>query len=113
MTLLTALALLFAAGAGVIRRDPAPATARVPVLTAFILCLAAELGDRTQFLHLRARRPLRQRPARRGAARRRASLRRLRPRGSARRQRLAAPIRAIRRCVAALLRALATVGASR
>lgn len=50
MTLLTALALLFAAGTGVImRRQPAPASARVPVLTAFILCLAAELGDRTQF----------------------------------------------------------------
>ncbi|HST36180.1 MAG TPA: TMEM165/GDT1 family protein [Allosphingosinicella sp.] len=50
MTLLTALALLFAAGSGLItRRDPAPATARVPILTAFILCLAAELGDRTQF----------------------------------------------------------------
>jgi putative Ca2+/H+ antiporter (TMEM165/GDT1 family) len=50
MTLLTALALLFASASGVImRRDPAPATARVPVLTAFILCLAAELGDRTQF----------------------------------------------------------------
>jgi Ca2+/H+ antiporter, TMEM165/GDT1 family len=50
MTLLTALALLFAAGTGVLmRRDPAPATPRVPILTAFILCLAAELGDRTQF----------------------------------------------------------------
>lgn len=50
MTLLTALALIFAAGAGLImRREPAPATARVPILTAFILCLAAELGDRTQF----------------------------------------------------------------
>jgi putative Ca2+/H+ antiporter (TMEM165/GDT1 family) len=50
MTLLTALALLFAAGTGfVMRRDPAPATARLPLLTAFILCLAAETGDRTQF----------------------------------------------------------------
>ena len=50
MTLLTALALLFAAGTGILmRRDPRPATARVPILTAFILCLAAELGDRTQF----------------------------------------------------------------
>lgn len=50
MTLLTALALLFAAGAGLImRRDPAPASARLPLATALILCLAAELGDRTQF----------------------------------------------------------------
>lgn len=50
MTLLTALALLFAAGSGLLmRRDPAPATARAPLLTAFILCLAAEFGDRTQF----------------------------------------------------------------
>ena len=35
--------------------DPAagarpPIPARVPILTAFILCLAAEMGDRTQFL---------------------------------------------------------------
>jgi Ca2+/H+ antiporter, TMEM165/GDT1 family len=50
MTLMVALSLLFAAAAGLIgRRDPAPATVRVPLLTAFILCLAAELGDRTQF----------------------------------------------------------------
>ena len=51
MTLLTALALLFAGGFGLFRRrPPKPATARLPILTAFILCLAAELGDRTQFL---------------------------------------------------------------
>ena len=51
MTLMVALALLFAGGSGLIRRRrPAPATVRVPVLTAFILCLAAEMGDRTQFL---------------------------------------------------------------
>ena len=51
MTLMTALALLFAGGSGLIRRKPpAPATIRVPLLTALILCLAAEMGDRTQFL---------------------------------------------------------------
>jgi putative Ca2+/H+ antiporter (TMEM165/GDT1 family) len=51
MTLMTALALLFAGGSGLIpRKAPAPASLRVPVLTAFILCLAAEMGDRTQFL---------------------------------------------------------------
>jgi len=51
MTLMTALALLFAGASGLIRRKaPAPATLRVPILTAFILCLAAEMGDRTQFL---------------------------------------------------------------
>ena len=51
MTLMTALALLFAGGSGLIRRKPpAPATLRLPILTAFILCLAAEMGDRTQFL---------------------------------------------------------------
>lgn len=50
-TLLTALALLFAGGSGLIRRrPPKPATAKLPLLTAFILCLAAEMGDRTQFL---------------------------------------------------------------
>jgi putative Ca2+/H+ antiporter (TMEM165/GDT1 family) len=50
-TLLTALALLFAGGSGLImRRPPRPATAKLPLLTAFILCLAAEMGDRTQFL---------------------------------------------------------------
>jgi len=51
MTLMVALALLFAGLSGLIRRSPpAPAAARLPVLTAFILCLAAEFGDRTQFL---------------------------------------------------------------
>ena len=50
-TLLTALALLFAGGSGLIqRRQPKPATAKLPLLTAFILCLATEMGDRTQFL---------------------------------------------------------------
>jgi putative Ca2+/H+ antiporter (TMEM165/GDT1 family) len=51
LTLLTALALLFAGASGLIqRRNPKPATAKLPLLTAFILCLATELGDRTQFL---------------------------------------------------------------
>jgi Ca2+/H+ antiporter, TMEM165/GDT1 family len=51
MTLMVALALLFAGLSGVIRRrPPAPETARLPLATAFILCLAAEFGDRTQFL---------------------------------------------------------------
>ena len=51
MTLMVALSLLFAGAAGLFRRrPPAPATARLPLLTAFILCLAAEFGDRTQFL---------------------------------------------------------------
>lgn len=50
-TLLTALALLFAGASGLIqRRAPKAATARLPLLTAFILCLATEMGDRTQFL---------------------------------------------------------------
>lgn len=50
-TLLLALALLFAGGSGLIRRrPPRAATARLPLLTAFILCLATEMGDRTQFL---------------------------------------------------------------
>src|SRR5437868_2634509 len=50
-TLLTALALLFAGASGLIRRRrPKPATMKLPLLTAFILGLAAELGDRTQFL---------------------------------------------------------------
>ena len=50
-TLLTALALLFAGGSGLIRRrPPKPATVKLPLLTAFILCLASEMGDRTQFL---------------------------------------------------------------
>jgi putative Ca2+/H+ antiporter (TMEM165/GDT1 family) len=50
-TLLLALALLFAGASGLIRRRPPRlATARVALLTTFILCLATELGDRTQFL---------------------------------------------------------------
>jgi len=50
-TLLLALALLFAGASGLIRRrQPKPATTRLPLLTAFILCLATEMGDRTQFL---------------------------------------------------------------
>jgi putative Ca2+/H+ antiporter (TMEM165/GDT1 family) len=52
MTLMVALALLFAGFSGLIRRKP-PAPAAPPrllILSAFILCLAAELGDRTQFL---------------------------------------------------------------
>ncbi|HTU09454.1 MAG TPA: TMEM165/GDT1 family protein [Allosphingosinicella sp.] len=50
-TLLLALALLFAGASGLIRRrPPRPATTRLPLLTAFILVLATELGDRTQFL---------------------------------------------------------------
>ena len=50
-TLLTALALLFAGASGLIRRRrPKPATTNLPLLTAFILGLAAEMGDRTQFL---------------------------------------------------------------
>lgn len=50
-TLLLALALLFAGGSGLIRRrPPKPATTRLPLLTIFILCLATEMGDRTQFL---------------------------------------------------------------
>lgn len=52
MTLLVAVALLFAGVAGLIRRNAPPAaTGRTPlVLAAFVLVLAAELGDRTQFL---------------------------------------------------------------
>ncbi len=51
MTLMVALSLLFAGAAGLFRRrEPTPATARLPLVTAFILCLAAEFGDRTQFL---------------------------------------------------------------
>jgi len=50
-TLLLALALLFAGASGLIRRrPPSPATIKLPLLTTFILCLATELGDRTQFL---------------------------------------------------------------
>lgn len=52
MTLMVALALLFAGISGLIRRKaPAPAAPRrLLVASAFILCLAAEMGDRTQFL---------------------------------------------------------------
>ncbi len=50
-TLLLALALLFAGASGLIRRGPPkPATVKMPLLATFILCLATELGDRTQFL---------------------------------------------------------------
>src|SRR5688572_11716258 len=50
-TLLLALALLFAGASGLIRRRPPKlATARLALLTTFILCLATEMGDRTQFL---------------------------------------------------------------
>jgi putative Ca2+/H+ antiporter (TMEM165/GDT1 family) len=51
MTLMTALALLFGGVSGLIRRkDKEAGSPRWPILTAFILCLAAEMGDRTQFL---------------------------------------------------------------
>jgi Ca2+/H+ antiporter, TMEM165/GDT1 family len=52
MTLLTAMALLFAGASGLIRRRPPKAQApkRLLLPSAFILLLAAELGDRTQFL---------------------------------------------------------------
>jgi len=52
MTLLTAMALLFAGASGLIRRrQPKPqAPKRLLLASAFILLLAAELGDRTQFL---------------------------------------------------------------
>ena len=51
MTLLTALALLFAGISGIIpRRQKAESLGRLPILTTFILCLAAEMGDRIQFL---------------------------------------------------------------
>src|SRR3954470_14040065 len=51
MTLLTALALLFAGIFGLIPRKQKPeSAARLPLLATFILCLAAEMGDRIQFL---------------------------------------------------------------
>ena len=52
MTLMVALSLLFAGVSGLIRRkEPAAGSTRTPlVLAAFILCLAAEIGDRTQFM---------------------------------------------------------------
>jgi putative Ca2+/H+ antiporter (TMEM165/GDT1 family) len=51
MTLLVALALLFGGIAGLFRRKPPSlGSGRAPLLvTAFVLCLAAELGDRSQF----------------------------------------------------------------
>jgi putative Ca2+/H+ antiporter (TMEM165/GDT1 family) len=52
MTLMCALALLFGGGAALFRRKP-PAAApppRWPLVAAFILCLAAELGGGAQFL---------------------------------------------------------------
>lgn len=52
LSLLVALALLFGGVGGLIpRRKPAIGSERWPVaLAALILCLAAEVGDRTQFL---------------------------------------------------------------
>jgi Ca2+/H+ antiporter, TMEM165/GDT1 family len=52
MTLMVALALLFAAASALLRKKPpAPAPPkRLLVPSAFILLLAAEFGDRTQFL---------------------------------------------------------------
>ncbi|WP_129792034.1 TMEM165/GDT1 family protein [Sphingosinicella sp. CPCC 101087] len=52
MSLLVALALLFAGVAGLVRRGPpALGSPRTPaILAAAILCLAAQMGDRTQFI---------------------------------------------------------------
>lgn len=51
MTLMTALALLFAGAAALIRPRPREvAPTRWPLATAFILCLAAAMGDSAQFL---------------------------------------------------------------
>ena len=51
MTLMVALALLFAAASGLFaRKSGETKIPRWPLPSAFILCLAAELGDRTQFL---------------------------------------------------------------
>ena len=51
MTLMVALALLFAGVAGFIPRRVDEGRTKMPVLaSAFILCLAAETGDRVQFL---------------------------------------------------------------
>lgn len=51
LTLLTALALLFAGVAGLIPRRAPSVEGRAPaILAAFVLCLAAEMGDRAQFL---------------------------------------------------------------
>ena len=64
LSLLTALALLFAGLSGFIPRKQQPErTPRLLLVSTFILCLAAEMGDRIQFLDLRLRRPFRQRPA--------------------------------------------------
>lgn len=50
MSLLCAVALLYGGATGLLRRRaPTEGAGRVPLLTALILCLAAELGDRTQF----------------------------------------------------------------
>lgn len=52
MSLMVALALIYGGIAGLIpRRDPSLGSMRLPALfTAAILCLAAELGERAQFL---------------------------------------------------------------
>jgi putative Ca2+/H+ antiporter (TMEM165/GDT1 family) len=51
LSLLTALALLFAGISGVLPRRQQPERApRLLLLSTFILCLAAEMGDRIQFL---------------------------------------------------------------
>jgi len=51
MTLLTAVALLFGGVSALIARQrKETVTARLPLATAFILCLAAEMGDSAQFL---------------------------------------------------------------
>jgi putative Ca2+/H+ antiporter (TMEM165/GDT1 family) len=52
MSLMVALSLLFAGATGLfLRRKPAIGSARTPVIVAaVILCLAASLGDRTQFI---------------------------------------------------------------
>lgn len=52
MTLMVALALLFAGVSGLIRRgEPSGGSTRTPlILAALILCLASQLGDRTQFM---------------------------------------------------------------
>jgi putative Ca2+/H+ antiporter (TMEM165/GDT1 family) len=52
MTLMVALALLFAGASGLFRgKAPTPGPPpRWPLVAAAILCLAAEFGDRTQFL---------------------------------------------------------------
>ena len=50
LSLLVALSLLFAGAAGLIRRRPPDRLGELPLIaSAFILCLAAEIGDRSQF----------------------------------------------------------------